>query len=110
MAYTPHEWSTGETITAAKLNALENGVAAGGGGSPLVTLTFPDTVGSFSKYFEFCIVDEDGDACLFYENGEVYYRHTVALYGAYNSGDSVLAPLPLPVPSDGNRLMFISSS
>ena len=30
MSYTPHEWSTGETITAAKLNALENGVGSAG--------------------------------------------------------------------------------
>ena len=30
MSYTPHEWTTGETITAAKLNALENGAASGG--------------------------------------------------------------------------------
>jgi hypothetical protein len=30
MSYTPHEWSTGDTITAARLNALENGVGSAG--------------------------------------------------------------------------------
>lgn len=31
MSYEPHTWTSGETITAAKLNALEQGVAGGGG-------------------------------------------------------------------------------
>ena len=34
MSYEPTEWKTGDVVTAAKLNKLENGVAnAGGGGS-----------------------------------------------------------------------------
>ena len=37
MSYTQHEWTTGETITAAKLNNMEEGIAAGGGGLPAVT-------------------------------------------------------------------------
>lgn len=38
MAYEKHTWVCGETITADKMNHLENGVAEGGGGgsSPLV--------------------------------------------------------------------------
>lgn len=32
MAYTPTEWSTGDTITAAALNKMENGIANSGGG------------------------------------------------------------------------------
>ena len=31
MGYTPHTWSNGETITAAKLNAIEQGVAGSSG-------------------------------------------------------------------------------
>ena len=38
MAYTPTNWQTGDTITAQKLNKLENGVASGGDNF-LVTLT-----------------------------------------------------------------------
>lgn len=33
MAYTPTTWTTGDTITATKLNKLENGVANAGGAS-----------------------------------------------------------------------------
>ena len=32
MAYTPTNWTTGDTITATKLNKMEQGIAEGGGG------------------------------------------------------------------------------
>ena len=32
MSYEPTNWKTGDVVTAAKLNKLENGVAEGGGG------------------------------------------------------------------------------
>ena len=32
MGYTPHTWDTGDVITAERLNKMENGIAAGGGG------------------------------------------------------------------------------
>ena len=36
MGYTPHTWTVGDVITAERLNALEQGVASGGGGYDLV--------------------------------------------------------------------------
>lgn len=37
MAYTPTEWKCGDTITAEKLNKMEDGIAnAGGGSEPLI--------------------------------------------------------------------------
>lgn len=43
MSYTPTVWNTGDTITAEKLNKLENGVASGGGIFIVpVTATIPD--------------------------------------------------------------------
>lgn len=40
MAYTPTEWKTGDVVTAAKLNNMENGIAsAGGGGGSAMILT-----------------------------------------------------------------------
>ena len=38
MAYTPTNWVTGDTVTATKLNKIENGIASAGGGG-LVTVT-----------------------------------------------------------------------
>ena len=46
MSYTPHEWTTGETITAAKLNALENGAAEGGSGYDAVIRLDTDASGN----------------------------------------------------------------
>lgn len=42
MSYTPTEWETGQTITAEKLNKLEQGVADAGGGSDLPEVTADD--------------------------------------------------------------------
>lgn len=43
MAYTPNNWQTGDTITAAKLNNMEQGIASAGG---MVVPTFADTGGA----------------------------------------------------------------
>lgn len=41
MRYTPTEWKTGDVVTSAKLNKLEQGVAdAGGGGALVVEFTY----------------------------------------------------------------------
>jgi len=42
MSYTPTVWKSGDVVTSAKLNKLENGVAAAGGGSVLVINATPD--------------------------------------------------------------------
>jgi hypothetical protein len=43
MSYTPTEWKAGDTVTSAKLNKLEQGVASSGGTDILfVTATYDD--------------------------------------------------------------------
>lgn len=50
MSYTPTEWQNGDTVTAEKLNKLEQGVAdAGGGGSGI--LIVHDTEGTLDKTY-----------------------------------------------------------
>ena len=65
MSYEQHEWVNGETITAAKLNNIEEGVveasqSGGGGGNPIITFNF-DGFGSGSTYWDFAIVEFDGE-------------------------------------------------
>lgn len=65
MSYTPHTWVDNETITAAKLNNIEDGVqeaaqSGGGGGNPIITFNF-DGFGSVSTYWYFAIVEFDGE-------------------------------------------------
>lgn len=43
MAYTPNTWATGDTITAAKLNNMEQGIANAGGGAYVVNVTLNDS-------------------------------------------------------------------
>ena len=43
MSYTPHTWVDNETITASKLNALEQGVSGAGGGGFDAVIWFPDS-------------------------------------------------------------------
>lgn len=43
MAYTPNTWATGDTITAQKLNNMEQGIASAGGGAYVVNVTLNDS-------------------------------------------------------------------
>lgn len=43
MAYEPTVWQAGDTITSARLNKLEQGVAEGGGGVLVVEATVTET-------------------------------------------------------------------
>lgn len=47
MSYTPTTWAAGDTVTAAKLNKLEQGVAAGGG-----VLVVHDVNGTLDKTWQ----------------------------------------------------------
>ena len=42
MAYTPTEWQSGDIVTSAKLNKIENGIAGAGGGNPVVEMSTED--------------------------------------------------------------------
>lgn len=44
MAYTKQTWTTGDTITASKLNHMEDGIAEGGGGGALIVTEVDSTL------------------------------------------------------------------
>ena len=44
MSYTPTSWSTGDTITAAAMNKIENGIANAGGGDILFDIGVEDNI------------------------------------------------------------------
>ena len=71
MAYTPHTWSDDETITASKLNNMEQGIAGGGG---VLVCT--------SSY-------DDGDYVLNKTAGEIYDALVAGtpVYVKFNYGD-----------------------
>lgn len=77
MTYTPTEWTTGDTITAAKLNNIEEGIAeaaqSGGGWDAIIRLTHannsgPDTTANLtpsimSGTYASLVAKMQGDGC-----------------------------------------------
>lgn len=62
MSYTPHTWQSGETVTAEKLNALEQGVGSGGG---VLKATFSNDVLDVTWQDIF-----DAGFCIYYYQSE----------------------------------------
>jgi hypothetical protein len=50
--YIPHTWTSGETITADKMNHLEQGIGSGGGGIFLVRMTMIEDGNSHSMMLD----------------------------------------------------------
>ena len=88
MSYTQHEWTTGETITAAKLNNIEEGIEeaaqSGGGVIPLVAVYFPNsTIGwqSIGLDFETALsMVQDGIPFIAYQ---LAYNQTAGAFVSY---------------------------
>ena len=87
MSYTPTEWTSGDVITAEKLNKIENGVetASDGSSAMLVELTYVDA-GRYDKYYKSDILAAD-------------------VVSAYTNGTPVVFHFPPEADpnSDGNR-------
>jgi len=59
MSYTPTEWKAGDTVTSAKLNKIEQGIAAGGG-ILIVHATIKNNFPTLDKTWQEI---HDADAC-----------------------------------------------
>ena len=82
MSYTPTNWATGDVITAAKLNKLEQGVASAGG-----VLIATDTNGTLDKTWQE-LYDAPFAVIKMNEDGEMY---TFPVFGLYeDSGEYVV--------------------
>ena len=109
MSYTPTSWNTGDTITAAAMNKIENGIANAGGGGGIDCIIYTDQNG-IAVYGDFasalakvasgipiCVLDYQGSysSGLFESNpypgiwGWSYdetYPNQIKLYAASASG------------------------
>ena len=91
MSYTPTVWQTGDTITAEKLNKLENGVASGGGsGEPDFIIWWDEDLGTFKakgkSFSELCAKLQSGAPLTAYNN-DGYLMPMVSRYvdnGSYS--------------------------
>lgn len=87
MAYTPTNWKSGDVITSAKLNKLENGVATSGGGGVLV-VTIDENTGALSKTWQE-IHDADFAVVRMEDDASVYISPVIAT-GVFTNGYSVI--------------------
>ena len=90
MSYTPTEWSTGDTITAALLNKMENGIAAGGGGGGGI-VTYDTSTGYIDKsYNDLLAMFQAGTlpVCLtdFEDNPDIDYFFGICTHLRYMDG------------------------
>lgn len=90
MSYTAHEWQTGETITAAKMNNIEEGIQeaaqSGGGGSLICTCEYSSAL---NDYVLDKTVQEIYDA--FMSGTPVYIKYQYGTLGPSGSGGSYIS-------------------
>ena len=82
MSYTKQTWSTGDTVTAAKLNHMEDGIAeAGGGSSGGGVLVVHDVDGTLDKTYSEILQGGFGVIETVSEE-EAWYYPILAVYAA----------------------------
>ena len=111
MSYTPTTWTTGDTITATKMNKIEQGIA-GIGGNPLITFNF-DGFASSSYIFNFAIgeLDEEDDVYIAKKIIGIDDVSTLEEIYIFAPDGEYIYPLQSPVPkADGLALLFIQPS
>lgn len=103
MSYNAHEWQNGETITADKLNNLEEGIQeaaqSGGCGNPLITVIHEWASYTHLINFAFCTYNAQYD-CYEAQNIFIAGYEDVNFIDIgirpYNYTDYVISPLPIP--------------
>lgn len=105
MAYEKHTWTTGETITATKLNNIEDGIAGGGGSLPYIEITttnFPSSSSNVVGYLN--IFKKIGNT---YEPVTSLTSFSSELY-VFGNVTSQWVCLYVPVPHIDNRYLFFT--
>lgn len=91
MSYEPTVWKSGDVVTSAKLNKLEQGVAGGGSGGDNFRVTFTyneDTWVCDKTLQEICEAEETGKIIYFNLDSQYYSKlyTTTYLLASYDDG------------------------
>lgn len=117
MSYTPTTWAAGDTVTAAKLNKLEQGVASSGGGLKVGVTTIDggtNTIYALDKTWK-QISDAIENGIIPYEiTDEKYVNILSRVYTYENPGGTVYAVAfgqndPYETSSENSYPSYISS-
>ena len=108
MAYEQHEWVNGETITAEKMNNIEEGIveasqSGGGGGLPIVHFTAHSNISSGWWFGSWRFVKQSGNA---YEVVDTLYSPMYLIAQSYGGESYTNASLPVP-QTDGLYLALV---
>lgn len=111
MSYTPTNWKSGDVVTSAKLNKLEQGVAEAGGGVLVVYAETDTETGSTSLYSTWQEIHDAmlaSGAVLFFPDSERVVAITEAFYSTLSSeyivmggNTDYLTPTSDGYPTDG---------
>lgn len=106
MSYEQHEWANGETITAEKMNNIEEGIAeaaqSGGGGTATIRLSANDGWSSSSKIFaQILYAIYDGEKWVACSDDEAEW---LPVYGYATPNKSIFVE---PLSTDENVGLFI---
>lgn len=88
MAYTKQTWTTGDTVTASKLNHMEDGIAEGGGSGGAMIVTVSDVNGNLTLNKT---AKEIYDALL--DGTPAYIVYQYGVLGEDYTGHLILAPI-----------------
>lgn len=107
MSYTPTVWANGDTITATKLNKIENGIAdAGGGGGGVLVVT--DTDGTLDATWQ--EIHDAGFSVVNYDNDTFGILHKVGNDGAGTYFVSYIAFMSSESTSFDDPLVYNTNS
>jgi len=108
MAYTPTTWATGDTITATKMNKIENGIA-GAGNNVIVQLSVTGygTVTNTYGWIVYGIYDAQNSRWVVEQDNDSYWT---GIWGFANEAPKFLPPFLTVIPNDNIGLFFIADS
>lgn len=105
MSYSQHEWTNGETITAAKMNNIEEGIAeaaqSGGGGVAWVRINFVNMSNVSHGAGHVCYARE------WSASGEGYEAFQPC-YESFSFGNNpILIPMTIPEENSGIYMIYV---
>lgn len=100
MSYTPNTWTTGDTITATKLNKIEQGIA--NAGSVVAVRLSAINASSSTKTFGCLVYAYNDNGSWIIQNDDL--EATKPIYGLALPNDNFLI---VPIPSDDNIRVYI---
>lgn len=107
MAYTKQTWVTGDTVTASKLNHMEDGIAMGENAIVQFSVTGYGSVTNCYGYIVYGIYDAQNSRWVIERDNSTFWS---AIVGYADEAPKILPPFLTVIPNDNIGLFFIADS